>query len=80
MGEKGERKRGQQAYSWEPKNVVKENHGNEKVMSPMGKSPTHMPRHGLPLKHVCNIAFSEEHTLTHCCHFIKFMEVVICKK
>lgn len=37
MGEKGERKRGQQAYSWEPKNVVKENHGNEKVMSPMGK-------------------------------------------
>lgn len=27
------------------------------------------------LKH----CFSEEHTLTHCCHFIKFMEVVLCK-
>lgn len=61
MGEKGEKKR-TTGLQLGAKNVVKENHGNEKVMSPMGKSPTHTPRHGLPLKHVCNIAFSEEHT------------------
>jgi hypothetical protein len=36
---------------------VKENHGNKKVMSPMGKSPTHMQHHGLLLKSVWNIAF-----------------------
>lgn len=51
-GGEGRKEGEQQAYSWKPKDVVKENHGNKKVMSPMGKSPTHMQHHGLLLKSV----------------------------
>lgn len=42
----------------------KKTHGSEKVMSLMGKSPTHTERHGLLPKHVCNIAFLKN-TLEH---------------
>lgn len=69
-----------QDYSWKPKNAVKENHDNEKVMSPHRPPLTHT--HTIPWPQVeesFKRCFSEQYTLTHCCHIIKFMEVVICK-
>lgn len=59
-----ERERRQQVYNWKPQRGVKENHGSEKVMSPMGKSRTHTEHHGLPQKRVFNIDFLKN-TLEH---------------
>lgn len=46
--------------------------------SPEAITDTHTT-HGLMFKKVLNVAFLNNTLLTRCCHFIKFMEVVICK-
>lgn len=74
-----ERERRQQVYNWKPKNVMNEKLGQGESHESNGQvTDTHgMP---WPAAEACfQHCFSEEHTWTHCCHFIKFMEVVICK-